>query len=181
MKIKSTIVILLVLFVASMAYGQQFKAKVAPDFTLKDINGKNVTLSDAYGEGPIYISFWATWCKPCKEELKIMGPIYDKYKDKGFRMFAINTEGPKAMGKIKSFAKASGWNFDILIDPDGGVFRQKYKGFAMPFTVMTDKTGKVIFSVVGFKPGDETHIEEMILKQLAESSDEAKDKSGTEE
>ena len=181
MKIKTTIVILLVLFTASMASGQKFKAKVAPDFTLKDINGNNVTLSESYGEGPIYISFWATWCKPCKEELKIMGPIYKKYKDQGFRIFAINTEGPKAMGKIKSFAKSSGWNFDILIDPDGEVFRRKYKGFAMPFTVMTDNTGKVIFSVVGFKPGDEAHIEELILQQLAESSEDTEDKSETEE
>jgi cytochrome c biogenesis protein CcmG/thiol:disulfide interchange protein DsbE len=165
MKTKTTLAIILILFMASTVMGQKFKAKTAPDFTLPDINGKKVTLSDNYGEGPIYIAFWATWCKPCREELKIMQEVYEKYEDKGFKMFAINTEGPKAMGKIKSFVKSNGWTFDVLIDADGEVFRRKYKGFAMPFTVMTDSEGKVIFSTVGFRPGDEVHVEELLQEQ----------------
>lgn len=155
-----------VLLISSLTFGQTINSKIAPDFTLKDINGNKVTLSETYGDGPIYISFWATWCKPCREELKIIEGLYEKYEECGFRVLAINTDGPKSSGKIKSFVKSNGWTFDILMDNDGEVFRRKYKGFAQPYTIMTDPLGNVIFSTVGFKPGDEKHVEELILEHI---------------
>jgi peroxiredoxin len=158
-----------VLLISSLAFGQTIKSKIAPDFTLKDIDGKKVTLSENYGDGPVYISFWATWCKPCREELKIIQQLYEKYAESGFRVFAINTEGPKSSGKIKSFVKSNGWTFDILMDSDGEVFRRKYKGFAQPYTVMTDSQGNIIFTSIGFKPGDEKHVEDLILRHVADS------------
>lgn len=155
-----------VLLISSLAFGQTIKSKIAPDFTLKDIDGKKFTLSENYGEGPIYISFWATWCKPCREELKIIQELYEKYEECGFRVLAINTEGPKSSGKIKSFVKSNGWTFDILMDSDGEVFRRKYKGFAQPYTVMTDPQGNIVFTSIGFKPGDEKHVEELVRKHI---------------
>lgn len=159
-------VTLLALIMTLTAAAQDIKTKMAPDFTLPDMNGNQVTLSEAYGSGPIYISFWATWCKPCREELKIIQGLYEKYRDRGFRVLAVNTEGPRAISKIKSYVKSNGWTFDILIDSDGEIFRRKYKGFAQPYSVMTDTAGQVIFSAVGFKPGDEAHVEKFILEYL---------------
>ena len=180
MKSRVIIILVLVLMTASLAAGQNLKSKVAPDFTLPDIENNRVTLSEIYGEGPIYISFWATWCKPCKEELKIIQGLYEKYEDDGFRVLAINTEGPRAVGRIKSYAKSNGWTFDILIDSDGEVFRRKYKGFAQPYSVMTDAEGNIIYSAVGFKPGDEKHIEGLIIENiLPGDADDAE--SGSEE
>lgn len=175
MKIRIFCIAILVMFMAIPAAGQNIKTKMAPDFTLPDMNGKRVTLSDKFGEGPIYISFWATWCKPCREELKIMQRLYSKYDERGFKVIAINTEDSRAMGKIKSFVKSNGWNFDILIDGDGEVFRRKYKGFALPYSVLTDPQGKVIFSAIGFKPGDEQHVEELILQNLSPADSEESD------
>lgn len=164
------IIVFCALFLTSFAYGQTIKSKTAPEFSLKDINGNKVTLKENYGEGPVYISFWATWCKPCREELKIIQQLYEKYEECGFKVLAINTEGPKASGKIKSFVKSNGWTFNILIDNDGEVFRRKYKGFALPYTVMTDPEGNIIFSTVGFKPGDEKHIEELVLEHISQTT-----------
>jgi peroxiredoxin len=169
-----------VLLISSLAFGQTIKSKIAPDFTLKDIDGKKVTLSENYGDGPVYISFWATWCKPCREELKIIQQLYEKYAESGFRVFAINTEGPKSSGKIKSFVKSNGWTFDILMDSDGEVFRRKYKGFAQPYTVMTDPQGNILFTSIGFKPGDEKHVEDLILRHVADS-DSSDDGTESEE
>ena len=100
MKVKSVIASILALILVSAAYGQSLKSKTAPEFSLKDIDGEKVTLSDYFGGGPVYISFWATWCKPCREELKIIEGLYEKYSDRGFRVFAINTEGPKASATV---------------------------------------------------------------------------------
>lgn len=179
MRLRIFCIAILVMLMAIPAAGQNIKTKMAPDFTLSDMNGKRVTLSDNFGDGPIYISFWATWCRPCLEEMKILEVLYKKYRDRGLRIFAINTEGARAKGKIKGFVKSNGFSFDILLDRDGEVFRRKYKGFAMPFSVMTDPQGKIIFSAVGFKPGDEEHIEELILQHLpGAEDDEEKNGSG---
>jgi peroxiredoxin len=139
---------------------------MAPDFTLPHLNGDIVRLYDQFGKGPIYITFWATWCKPCLEEMKIIQGIYEKYESRGLRVLAINNEGPKAMSKIRSFVKSNSWTFDILIDKDGEVFRKKYKGFAQPYSVLTDSDGKILFSSIGFKPGDEVKIENLIVANL---------------
>jgi cytochrome c biogenesis protein CcmG/thiol:disulfide interchange protein DsbE len=174
MKLQLLGVAILFTFLTVSVSGQNIKTKIAPDFTLPDMDGNRVTLSDNFGHGPIYISFWATWCKPCVEEMKILERIYEKYGNRGFRIFAVNTEGARARGKIKGFVKSSGFTFDILIDGNGEVFRRKYKGFAIPFSIMTDPQGKVIFSAVGFRPGDEEHIEELILQHLPGAEDDTK-------
>ncbi len=166
MRLKVGLILGLILILTSFAAAQTIKTRIAPDFTLSDSDGKIVTLSKEYGQGPIYISFWATWCKPCMEELKIIEKLYEKYQDKGFRVFAINTEGPKAAAKIKSFVKSYGLTFRILLDNDGEVFRRTFKGANMPFTIMTNSTGNIVFSRVGFKPGDEVEIEKLITENL---------------
>ena len=179
MKLRSILAFIIALALFSGAQGQNLKSKTAPEFSLKDIDGKKVTLSDYFGKGPVYISFWATWCKPCREELKIIEGLYEKYGEKGFTVFAINTEGPKASGKVKSFVKSNGWTFDILIDSDGEVFRRQYKGFALPYSILTDPKGQIVFSAVGFKPGDETHVEQLILENLPPAeNDKAEPGSG---
>jgi peroxiredoxin len=155
------------LFWAAGLSAQEVKSRKAPDFTLPDIEGRNYALYENLRPGPTYISFWATWCKPCIEELKIIQKLYEKYREHGFKVVAINTEGPKAMAKIKSFVKSNGMTFTVLLDNDGEIFRRKFKGAAMPFTVIADFDGDVIYSAVGFKPGDEVKIEKIIAANLA--------------
>ncbi len=163
---KSILVFGLLLILAAGAISQGVQTKRIPDFTLTDIEGRTFNLSKNLGHGPVYVSFWATWCKPCIEELKIIQKLYAKYADQGFQVVAINTEGPKAMAKIKSFVKSNGFTFRVLVDNDGEVFRRKFKGAAMPFTVMANADGNVVFSAVGFKPGDEVDIEKKIVENL---------------
>jgi peroxiredoxin len=166
MKLKSIIVFCVMACLAAGLAAQEVQTKRIPDFTLTDIEGRTFNLSKNLGNGPIYVSFWATWCKPCVEELKIIERLYQKYESQGFQVVAINTEGPKASAKVKSFVKSYGFTFKILLDNDGEVFRRKFKGAAMPFTVMANANGNVVFSAVGFKPGDEVEIEKKIVENL---------------
>jgi cytochrome c biogenesis protein CcmG, thiol:disulfide interchange protein DsbE len=174
-----TKIIIMVLLLGSLAFAQNIETKRVPDFTLTDISGSNFTLSKHFGKGPIYISFWATWCKPCVEELKIIQKLYAKYQSQGFEVYAINTEGNRASAKIKSFVKSSGITFNVLLDNDGEVFRRTFKGSNMPFTVLTDANGRVLYSAVGFKPGDEVEIEKMVAANLL-NADSQKETKGTE-
>lgn len=179
MKLLQRLALLLFIIPATLSMSQDIKTKMVSDFTLPDLDNNKVTLSDNFGQGPIYISFWATWCKPCLEEMKIIQGLYEEYSERGFRVFAINTEGARARGKVKSFVRSNGFTSDILIDRDGEVFRRKFKGFALPFSIMTDPQGHVIFSAVGFKPGDEQHIEELIVKYVPGTEDD-RGSSGSE-
>ena len=180
MKTKLLMTLGLALVLAMSVYSQTIETRKVPDFTLPDVEGKNVSLSKSLGSGPIYISFWATWCKPCLEEMKIIQKLYEKYRDRGFRVMAINTEGPKASAKVKSFVKSYGFTFDILLDNDGEVFRRKFKGAAMPFTFLVNSEGKIVLSAVGFKPGDEIEIEKLVVANLLAAPDSG-GQSGSEQ
>ena len=94
------------------------KAQTYSDFTLPDIDGNDVTLSQLMEKGPVLISFWATWCSPCKEEMKKINEIYNKYKDKGFTYIAINQDNQKSVSKVKAFITAQNYNFVVLLDTD---------------------------------------------------------------
>jgi cytochrome c biogenesis protein CcmG, thiol:disulfide interchange protein DsbE len=174
MKLRILFVTLFLALLGSIVFAQSIETKKAPDFTLPDIDGNNISMSKSLGQGPIYVSFWATWCKPCCEELKIMEKIYERHKDQGFQIFAINTEGPKAAAKIKSFVTSYGITFRVLLDNDGEVFHRKFKGSNMPFSNLVDSNGRVVFAAVGFKPGDEKEIEKLIIENLPTPADSSK-------
>ena len=140
----------------------------APDFTLPDINGNSVTLSDYLGSGPIFISFWATWCKPCKQEMKALKKIYGKYSESGFTLLALSVDSERSIAKIKPYVKSHRFEFPILLDSDGEVAR-RYYAQVIPFSVLIDKQGKIIWSHTGYRRGDEIELEKMIKKLLTVS------------
>ena len=76
----------------SSSFGQFKTGQQAPDFTLNDLDGNHVTLSEVVGGGPVYINFWATWCGPCKKEIPELIKLYDQFKDRGFKVLAISVD-----------------------------------------------------------------------------------------
>ena len=118
--------ILFLLFISLKSYSQNYS-----DFTLQDLEGNDVKLSKLLEKGPVMISFWATWCSPCKEEIKKMFPVYEKYKDRGFTYLAINQDNQKSVSKVKSYINANGYSFPVVLDPDKSVF-ESYSGVGIP-------------------------------------------------
>lgn len=159
------------LLVSSASAGEK---KVAHNFILKNLEREQVELEKLYGIGPIYISFWATWCKPCVEELLIMQKLYERHKDKGFLLLAINEDKAKGLSKVKSYVKGKKFTFPVLFDPDGGISR-KYRVFALPYSVLLDSQGEIVHTGYGFKPGDEFAIEEKIIDLLVEETESQKE------
>ncbi len=117
----------------------------APDFTLKDLNDKDVSLGDFEGK-VILINFWATWCPPCKEEIPSLNQLYEKYKDKEFVLVSISTDDSKK--SIVKFARKYNIKFMVLHDKDSKVMR-KYKGFSLPMSFLIDKKGKIVEKYLG--------------------------------
>jgi len=137
-----------------------------PDFTLEDLSGDFVELNQEVGEGPILLSFWATWCKPCIEELDEYKKLYNDYKDKGFKMFAISTDDENTVAKVKPLVKSKGYNFPVLLDTNGDAVRLYYAQ-SIPYSVILDKDGKIIYSHLGYMKGDEVKVKDIITSQIS--------------
>ena len=136
-----------------------------PDFTLEDLSGDFVELNQEVGEGPILLSFWATWCKPCIEELDEYKKLYNDYKDKGFKMFAISTDDENTVAKVKPLVKSKGYNFPVLLDTNGDAVRLYYAQ-SIPYSVILDKDGMIIYSHLGYMKGDEVKVKDIVTSQI---------------
>ncbi len=144
---------------------EDLTGRKAPNFKLINLDGKYIELNKETGNGPVLLSFWATWCKPCLEEMAELNKIYIEYKDKGFKIFAISTDAEKSVAKVKPYIKSKGYSFPVLLDTNNEVAR-KYYAQQMPYTVMIDKNGNIAYSHLGFMKGDEQNVEKSISELL---------------
>ena len=121
------------------------KGKIASDFTLKDLNGKVVSLSDYRGK-IVFLNFWATWCPPCRKEMPSMEKLYQRFKDEDFVMLAVDLR--ERQSTVKDFARDYKLNFTILLDSTGKV-SDIYGVRAIPTTYLVNRQGKLIGKAVG--------------------------------
>ncbi len=147
------IIILLVLVCAALLSGCSvigFKQE-AKDFTLPDINGDMIALSDYEGEN-IYLNFWASWCEPCNEEMPNIEKIFKEYNNKGLIILTINTGEDKAT--VEEYMKANGYTFPVLLDLEMSVARQ-YKTSSIPVSFFINKEGKIVTEKEGLMTEEE--------------------------
>ena len=111
----------------------------AEDFSLYDLEGKSQSLSQYRGK-IVLVNFWATWCKPCTTEMPAMQKIYDKLRDKGFVVLAVNELEDDA--KVREHIKQYGYTFPVLMDRDNKVANQ-FGVFGLPVSVFIDEKGVV--------------------------------------
>lgn len=160
---------LLLVFVISLSIFAQneddITGRKAPNFKLVNLEGKYVELNSQTGNGPILLSFWATWCKPCLEEMVEYNKIYQEYKDLGFTLLAISTDTEKSVAKVKPYIKSKGYNFPVLLDTNSEVAR-KFYAQQMPYTVLIDKSGNIVYSHLGYMKGDEKKVANLISELL---------------
>lgn len=152
---------------------------VAPDFELKNLEGKKVSLKSLLGKGPIILDFWATWCKPCVEEMKHLQAIYDEYKDRGLQVVAISQDSPRSLSKVKSFAKGRRFTFSVLLDPNKDVYR-KFRLYGLPHTFLLSSKGEILFRRFGYKPGDEVELKKQIEELIGKEGNTVSDSTEIE-
>jgi len=160
--------ILLILVLTSLPLYSQSESegiRKGPNFKAENLDGDIVELSSETGKGPVLLSFWATWCKPCIEELNEYKKIYEEYKDKGFKMFAISTDDEKTVAKVKPFVKSKNFQFPVLLDTNSDVARLYYAQ-SVPYSVILDKKGYIIYSHLGYMRGDEAKVKGIISFEI---------------
>jgi peroxiredoxin len=141
-------------------------ADPAADFTLRDIDGASHTLSDLEGR-VVIMSFWATWCGPCKEEMPHLQKMYADLESEGLTVLSISIDDARSASRVKPFIKKNGYSFPVLLDRDATVISSYNPSKTLPYTVVVDREGNVFKKHSGYNPGDEEELREEVTKLLA--------------
>lgn len=141
----------------------------APEFTLKDADGKTVHISDYKGK-VVVLDFWATWCGPCKIEIPWFMEMERKHKDKGFEVVGVSMDD-EGWEVVKPFLHDVGVNYRVLIGNDATA--QLYGGIdSLPTTFLIDREGKIAAVHIGLtsKKDFEDGVEELLATQKTKDS-----------
>jgi peroxiredoxin len=138
--------------------------KQLPAVTLKDMNGKTVTTNQLGFTGPVVISFWATWCAPCKRELNTIHESYEEWQEAtGVQVVAVSIDDQKTKDQVPVYVNGKGWEYLVLMDPNGD-FKRAMGVNNVPHTFLIDQNGNIVYSHNSYAPGDEEKLYAEILK-----------------
>lgn len=136
-----------------------------PGVQLKDLNGKPVNTAKLTNNGkPMIISFWATWCKPCIRELKAIHELYPEWRDEtGVRIIIVSIDDAQNAQKVKPMVDGMGWEYDVLLDPNGD-FKRAMNVQSVPHVFVLDGKGNIVHNHSGYTDGAETELYDIIKK-----------------
>jgi peroxiredoxin len=142
----------------------------APDFTIKDTEGKVFNVGEERGKAPFILVFWSIFCEPCRVEMPILQRLYEKHKDAGLSVLSIALDGEPLKSSIVGFVKQEGYTFRVLIDEldEKEMFKvaDPYGVGGTPTIYLVDRGGKVALAKVGrFKEEDLEKAIQSVLKK----------------
>ena len=158
--------------------GGEVLAQKLPQITLKDITGKSVRVDTLSNNGkPFIIDFFATWCKPCNRELDAIAEVYEEWQEEtGVKLFAVSIDRAQNTNKVKPLVDNHGWTYDVLLDPNSDL-RRTFGGELIPYVVVCDGKGNVVYKHNGYTDGAENELIEKVRELIAEDEkDEDKEK-----
>lgn len=135
-------------------------AAALPDFSLKDINGGTFQSRERLGKGLIIISFWATWCSPCKQLLTRLDKMRQQHPE--LQVLAISVDDSSTLAGVRPYISGKKFGFTVLLDTDSKVLRMFDPDKKIPVTVIADKDGNIVYSRIGYLPGDEKEIRRIV-------------------
>ena len=137
--------------------------RTLPSVKVKNLKGSLVNIQTIENDGkPIVISFWATWCKPCKKELNAIAEVYEEWQDDtGVKLVAISIDDSRSASKVKPYVNSSGWEYEIYLDPNRDLSRSLGVS-TVPHTFLLDGDGNIVWEHRGYIEGDEEELLEQI-------------------
>lgn len=139
--------------------------RVFPDATLKQLDGKSISVKSEFAKNKLtFVSFWATWCAPCKRELDAMAELYPGWKTKyGVQIMAISVDDARGFAKVPALVKSKGWEYNILVDSNQAL-QQALNFQSIPQSFLVDQEGNILYAHTGYSPGDEFELEDLFKK-----------------
>lgn len=132
---------------ASVSGGFARVGETAPQFTSWDLNGNKVSLADLKGH-PVLITFWATWCTACQQELPAVEQIRDRYQAAGLKVLAVNYRETN-VDRMRQFLAGLNVNLAAVTDTDGSIATAYGVDIGLPISVLLDRNGRVLQIMIG--------------------------------
>ena len=132
---------------------------------IKTLKGKTFNIESIENGGdPIVISFWATWCKPCKKELNNIAEVYEDWQDEtGVKLIAISIDDTRSMSKVAPYVNSSDWDYEVYLDPNGDLKRAM--GVSnVPHTFLLNGKNEIVWQHRGYVEGDEDELYNKIVE-----------------
>lgn len=145
--------------------GEGHRSQVVGDFSLHDLKGRRVRLSDFSGKA-VLLSFWATWCDPCQQELVQMQTLWERYRERGLELLSVNTDPPENESTVRDTVQRYRYRFPVLLDSDSEVVNRFNPKLELPYSVLLDRAGRIAKIHQGYKSGDEVLIDKEIRDLL---------------
>jgi len=164
---KTTLTFIFITLFSILVTGQEEKKeknKTLPAVDLKDTEGKDINTSTFTNNGkPIIISFWATWCGPCKKELNAIHEEFpDWVEETGVKLIAVSVDDERTKNRVVPYVDGQAWDFEIYLDVNSE-FRRAMGVNNVPHTFVIDGNGNIVYSHNNYSPGDENELYEFIL------------------
>lgn len=167
---KFGIVLALLLF-ATFSFSQENKEKKyqkIPSVEIKTPEGKLINTSEINNNGkPIIISFWATWCKPCVNELTTISDVYEDWqKETGVLLIAVSIDDSRSSSQVKPLVDGKGWTYTVLLDVNND-FKRAMNVNLVPHTFVINGNGEIVWQHTSFSPGSELSLIDVVKKVAA--------------
>lgn len=156
------------LILGFLAIGLTLSAqKSIPSVSIQDLSGESVDIQQFAKNGKITVlSFWATWCIPCKKELDAIHEGYSEWQeDYDMEVVAISVDNARSLAKVKPLVDSKGWEYTVLSDANQELM-QALNFKSVPQTFLLDKDGNIVYEHIGYLAGDEYVLEDEIKKLM---------------
>ena len=154
---KSLSILFILLTVSSLSQN------IIPNTKIKNLESEFIYTNDVLNQNNFYIiSFWATWCIPCINELDAIVDIYEDLEKDNIEVIAISTDDARTKKRVRPMISGKDWNFKILLDENHDL-KRVLNIVGIPHTIITKGT-KIIYRRVGYSPGEEIDLFEFIRK-----------------
>lgn len=161
--LKLLIVFVATFFMVHASSGQ----RILPDVNVRTLEGQSVNIaSHASNDKITFVTFWATWCVPCRKELDALSYLYEDWKANfDMEIVAISIDDSRGLARVRPMVEQNGWDFIIYSDSNQEL--QKALNFqTIPQSFLLNKNGEIIYSHSGYVPGDEYEVEKKIQELM---------------
>lgn len=128
-------------------------------FAGKTLDGQRLDVRARVGKDVLLVSFWATWCEPCKAEMPFLQKFHERYAKDGLSVISVSIDGPDTASDVAPYIRRQGYTFPVVLDDDGAIAQRHNPIGTAPFAILVARDGSVVKKVAGFQPSEAPALE----------------------